>query len=243
MDRYSDFLLFEASSPLLFRNGQILGLLIFEASSPLFFRNGQILELTHIRGLVFIIMKEWTVTRTFSYSKPRLHYFSGMDRYSDFLLFEASSPFLFRNGQILGLSPVRGFVSITFSGMERYSNFLLFDLVNIIFQEWTDTLTFSRPRLHYLSRNGPSLGLSLIRGLVSIIVQEWTDIRTIFYSRPRLHNYSGIDIHSDILLFKAFCIFIQEWMDTPIFSFSMPRLHYFSGMDRLLFYSRPRLHY
>ena len=47
-----------------------------------------------------------------------------MDRYSDFLLLGASSPLLFRNGQILGLFPIRG-------------------LLSIIIQEWTDIRTFA----------------------------------------------------------------------------------------------------
>ena len=150
MDRYSDFLLFGASSPLFFSGmDRCLDFFLFGASYPLFFNDGQILGLSSIRGLVSVIFQGWTDIRTFSYSVPRLHYFSGMDRYSDFLLFGASSPLFFRNGQILGQEPRLCY----FSGMDRYLILRLSSirgLVFIIFHNWTDTQTGASSPLFFI---------------------------------------------------------------------------------------------
>ena len=165
MDRYSDVLLFGASSPLFFsgldrcldfsysgpRNHYFSGMdryldfLLFGVSSPLFFRNGQIFGLSFIRCLVSTIFQGWTNIRHFSYSGRRLHYFSGMDRYSDR------------------------------------------SLVSIIFQGWTDNWTFFYlgPRLHYFS----GMNRYSHRRLVSIIFQGLTDTRTFFYPGPSLHYF------------------------------------------------------
>ena len=92
MDRYSDFFLFGASSSLLFRDEQIPGLSPIRDLVSIIIQEGQLLGLSPIRGLVSIIIQEWTDTRTFSYLRPRLHYHLGIGSYSDYLLFEASSP-------------------------------------------------------------------------------------------------------------------------------------------------------
>ena len=169
--------------------------LLFEALSPLFVRDGQILRLSPFRGIGSIFFPRWSETRTFSYSRPRLHNYSGMDRYSDFLLFEASSPLLFKNGQILLLSPFRGLVFIIIQEQTDTRISPIRGLVSIIIQEWTDSRTFFffESSSLFLFRNRQILRLIPIRGLVCIFIQEWTDTQIFSFSRPRLHIYSGMD--------------------------------------------------
>ena len=168
------------------------------------FRNGQIFGLSPIRGLVSIIFQGLTDTWSFSYSWPRLHYFSGIDRYSDFLLFGAPSPLFFRNGQIPGLEPRLHY----FSGMDRYSDF-----------------SYSGPRLHFFSGMDRYSDF-LLFGISSSLFFRNGQIPG---QEPRLHYFSGMDRYSDFLLFGAPSpLFFR---DEQILG-QEPRLHYFSVMDR-----------
>ena len=182
------------------------------------------------RSFVSTIFQGWTDTRSFSYSGPRIHCFSGWrDTRTG-----ASSPFFFQEWTDIRTFSCSGPVLTIF---QEWTDTRTFSYsgprLHYSFHEWTDTWTFSYSgsRLHYFSGMGRYPNRTLLsiifsgmdrysdRSLISIIFQERTDIRTFSYSgsrlhyffrdgqilgqEPRLHTFSGMDRYSDFLVFGA----------------------------------------